>query len=145
MTNILAYQAKRTLMDRIDTLLASDLVQVAYVFPGDPERLCVYGGAIRFVQADAVAEAGILSLETATIDVWVRAYLPGDDARAADALAEGLADQIIGDFNANPKLTGPLTIVGLANGDGGVPQVSAAPEPAVTVQLLLQFVVEGDV
>jgi hypothetical protein len=141
--NVLAYLAKRTLIDRIDTLLASDTVQVSYAFPGDPQRLCVYGGALRFTQSDAVAESGTLSIEGDTIDVWVRCYQPGDDVRAADMAVEQLADQIIADLNANPKLVDPLSITNVALGDAGAPVVSPGPEPAVTSQLLLQVFCEG--
>ena len=144
MSGILAYAAKRTLIDRIDTLLASDAVQVAYAFPGDPERLCVYGGGLRFVRTDVVAEPGLLALETVTVDIWVRCFRPGDDVRAADESVEDLAGQIVDDLMVNPKLAGMFSVTSVLAGDAGFPTVSAAPEPAVTAQLLLQIVVEGD-
>jgi hypothetical protein len=142
-TNILAWAAKRALVDRIDTLLSSDTVQVAYAFPGDPQRLCVYGGALRFTQDDAVAETGVLAQETATIDIWIRCNQPGDDVRGCDVAVENLADQIVGDLSANPKLTGALTTVGVALGDAGQPVLSPGPEPSTTSQVLLQIVCEG--
>lgn len=142
-TNLLAYRAKRTLIDRLDTVLASDTVQVAYAEPGDMLRLSVYGGGLRFTQSDAVAEAGVLSLEGDTIDIWVRCYQPGDDVRAADQAVEALADQIIADLNGNPKLIDPLSVTRVVLGDAGAPLVSPGPEPAVTSLLLLQVSCEG--
>lgn len=142
-TNLLAYRAKRTLIDRLDTVLASDTVQVAYAEPGDMLRLSVYGGGLRFTQSDAVAEAGVMTLETVTLDVWIRCYQPGDDVRAADMAVETLAEAIITDLSANPFLVDPLSVTGATLGDAGQPLVSPGPEPAVTSLLLLQVSCEG--
>lgn len=141
--NILAYSAKRTLMDTIDTLLASDTVQVSYAAPGDLSALAVYGGAIRGIQSDAVAEAGVATNEDTTIDVIVRAYQPGNDARAADEAVESLADQIVGYLAEFPRLAGGLTVTGLASFAAEMPDFSASPEPTVTSTLVMQINVRG--
>lgn len=141
--NILAYVAKRALIDAIDTLLASDTVQVSYAAPGDLGEAAVYAGGMRGTQADAVAESGVATDETVIIDVIVRIYQPGNDGEAADRAVENLADQVIGYLAANPALAGGLTIAGVASYDAPMPEFTASPEATVTSTLVMRVSVQG--
>jgi hypothetical protein len=143
--SFLMYAAKRAIIDAIATALAGPpAVQVAYSLPPDPDYVCVYGGGLRMVQTDNVAEPGVATVEADVIDVWVRVYAPGDDVRGADAQAEPVANTIIHLFQTNPRLVGVGTVSAVSAGDGGEPTASPGPEPAVVSKLLLQVTVIGD-
>ena len=141
--NILAYSAKRALVDAFNTLLASDTVQVTYAAPADLGGAAVYGGGFRGVQQDAVAEAGVATSEAAIVDIVVRIYQAGNDGEAAERATEHLVDQIVGYLADNPALAGPNTISGLDSFDAPMPEFTASPEATVTSTILLRISVQG--
>jgi hypothetical protein len=141
--NILAYSAKRSLVDAFNTLLASDTVQVTYAAPPDLGNATVYGGGFRGVQADGVAETGVLTAETSVVDIVVRIYQAGNDGEAAERATENLVDQIVGFLAGNPAVCGPNTIAGLNSFDAPMPEFTASPEATVTSTILLRVGVQG--
>jgi len=150
MANILLYIAKRALIDALDSLLSSDTVQVGYSYPPEPLRQCVYGGGARMTQVDAVAEPGVTTVERVVVDIYIRCQVLGDDSRAAEMLAEMIADKIIGMLNATPYLVTPtppggVTVVGIVQGIADSPILSGIPEPVIDVSLLLQISCEGTI
>jgi len=144
MPGILLYRSKRAVIDALTAVLAGPpLIEVFYSLPAQPPYVCVYGGAAQMVQADDAAEAGVATVETDLIDVWIRVYAPGDDVRGTDAAVEAIAATIIAMFNATPYLAGAMTWSGPVVGDAGEPTVAAGPEPAVVSKLLLQIRTQG--
>lgn len=145
---ILAFAAKRAIIDRVSALVGSDLdladVQVSYSYPGEPERRCVYGGTFSFVQRSAIEEPGLLMAEVDAVELYVRIYRPGDDVRVADADAEAIMESIATDLATNSKLAGALSVTGVSAGEVSY-TVTPNPEPAVIIMARLIVTVEGNV
>lgn len=124
-TNV--YAAKKALMDRLTVLAGVGQplagLQVAYAFPREPQLECVYGGGVRFDHVDAVAERGVLFTETALVSLYIRVVVkqPGvvetTDARAAEIFA-----QLAAALHAQPQLAGPMSFMGITQGQGDYDQ-----------------------
>ena len=109
------FAAKRALFTALTALTATgqplEGVQVSYDWPGrGVARKCVYGGGIRVMQDDAVAESGVMTYEKASIGLYVRVLEPGKAVVDSDTTAESIGEQIGGYFAANPHLVGNLSV-----------------------------------
>jgi hypothetical protein len=112
-------------------------VQVAYGYPGNADRECVYGGGVRFDHADAVAEGpGVLVDETASVGVYVRVVgETGQSLEEVDARIAELAAAVLGIVRANAKMGGPLTWVGMRTGQGDYGTSPDGPSGVLGLQL----------
>ena len=113
-----------------------DGVDVDYAFNGNAAALSVYGGGWRFEQADAVAEGpGILVAELVSVSLYVRAKQgpPSVDVEETDGQADDVLTAIGRVFKAAPKLAGPLTVVGVASGQG---DYSRTDDETISIQAL---------
>lgn len=97
-----------------------DGIDVKYAYRGQVGPQCVYGGGWRMEGEDAVAEGpGVLVRELVTVSLYVRILKrPAVDVEDTDVIADGVATAIGTVFKANPKLGGPLTVVGIGGGQG---------------------------
>lgn len=120
-----AYTAKTALFDRLTarTAVGQPLegLQVAYAWPGSTVDLeCMYGGAVRFEQRDAVAEApGVLVVEDVLVTVYIRVVArPPVPVEETDARAAEIGAQLGAMLRAEPHLAGGDAVVGIARGTG---------------------------
>lgn len=126
------YAAKRALFALLAASADLSGVQVAYAYPApDAERVCVYGGGVRFVQVDAAAEPGALQQETATVGVYVRVNRPDSDVYAADVDVETYGNAVCAVVAANPRFAGADTVANVTAGQGDY-----APNQDGTVSIL---------
>lgn len=149
---LLLYQAKRAVFDRLAVLATTDArlmaapnvdpVTVGYSRPGDILRRLIYGENVRFTREEGVAEYGVLQVDQCQVDVIFESYVPGDNASAADDDIEQMVEAMTDDFEANPRLAGGLSWIGVGSGQGFT-NIQGQPEPAITGRLRLQVVVQG--
>jgi len=97
-----------------------DGVAVDYAFNGNAGPVSVYGGGWRLDQEDAVAETpGVLVREVVSVSLYVRVVArPPVDVSVTDDQADAVAGAFGAIFKATPKLAGPLTVLGVASGQG---------------------------
>jgi hypothetical protein len=141
-TTLLAWAAKRAVMARLqawsDVATSTDplyQVQIGYTLPPEPDRVCVYGGRVRSVRAQATGEHGVMFREDVTVEVRVRVFAPGDDTDAAERVAEGIAQRIATAVSAEPRITvGTVAVVAM---DADPTVVVPDPEPSVAVNVAL--------
>jgi hypothetical protein len=113
-----------------------DGVSVDYAYNGNVGALSVYGGGWRILeQIDAVAEGpGVLVAELVSVSLYVRALArPAVDVEETDDQADAVLTAIGTVFKAAPKLAGPLTVVGVASGQG---DYSRTDEETISIQAL---------
>jgi hypothetical protein len=144
MTTLLAWAAKRAVIARItawaDTSFAQPTdplygVQVAYTLIPDLERVCVYGGQVRSVRAQASGEHAVLFREDVTVEVRIRVYEAGGDVQETEQVAEGIAQRIAAAVSAEPRIsTGSVAVVSM---ESDPPALIGDPESGVTVNVLL--------
>ena len=142
MTTLLAWAAKRAIIARIDawTDLADPTdplygVQVAYALPAEPERVCVYGGRVRSIRAQATAEHGNMFREDITVEVRIRVYEVGGVPEDTERTAEGIAQRIAVAVSAEPRIAVGGVAVTATDADPTV--LIGDPEPAVAVNIVL--------
>lgn len=120
-----AYAAKRALFDRLAVQSQTGFplanVQVTYQAPGDPQRADLFGGGVRFEQAEVSGEIGRTVVdEMAHLIVIVRVSDPALTVREAEVEVERIADVVTDLFDADPWLDGDkvMQVVGLGVGQG---------------------------
>lgn len=144
MTTLLAWAAKRAVIARItawaDTSYAAPSdplygLQVAYALPADIERICIYGGQVRSVRAQAGGEHAVLFREDVTVEVRVRVFEAGGDVQDTEQIAEGISQRIAVAVSAEPRIsTGPVAVTSM---EADPPALTGDPEPGVAVNVLL--------
>jgi hypothetical protein len=100
-----AYAAKRAIIDRLklDTGPGQRLdgVSVGYAYSWDMTDQCIYCGGHTFtVTDDAVDGKDVLNLETVTVWLYIRVFLPGGTVEDSDNRCEQLGavvGEILGD------------------------------------------------
>lgn len=113
MAGTIAVACKRALFTRLATRPRLKGVQLAYSWPGNVERECVYGGGARSTQEYAAASPGRKPRnETALVDVHIYVRLPGGDVEAADVRAMELGVVV------EEELADDVTLGGLVPGHG---------------------------
>lgn len=137
-----AYAAKRALIDRLTALSQVvghplEGVQVAYDKPGDMKDRCIYGGWARFTRGEGAAE-GVLAQETVLVDLYVRVLGRALDARATEALVEGLGDVIADELARDPELTGELTYEQIKSGTAGNVAVDDGTEALLPLSIQIE-------
>jgi hypothetical protein len=144
-TTLIAWAAKRAIIARITNwadpaiaLPADPLygVQVGYTLPPQPDRICVYGGRVRSVRAQATGEHASLFQEDVTVEVRVRVFEPGGDVEDTERVAEGIAQRIAAAVSAEPRLTS-TGAVAVTSTDADPTILSPDPEPSVTANVVL--------
>ena len=144
MTTLLAWAAKRAVIARIaawaDTSFAQPSdplygVQVTYALPADIERVCVYGGQVRSVRAQASGEHAALFREDVTVEVRVRVFEAGGDVQDTEQIAEGVCQRIAVAVSAEPRIsTGSVAVASM---ESDPPALTGDPDPGVAVNVLL--------
>ena len=143
MSGLLVYAGKRAIIDALSDLIPEDTAQVAYSFPGNPDRTLVYGGGARFTRAPVTAESSSPAAETAVIDIWLRVEEPGGDVREAEQMVETLAVTVIGALYTHRLVGTGFTFVDVSTGVAPTSVVSATPTPTIVARLQLQVTVRG--
>jgi hypothetical protein len=123
--------------------------QVEYFLPSEPDRLCVYGTAIRSARRDVTADRTVsfptasvvgLQVETVTLELRVRVFSPGEDVEAVDAvtgqLCQAVATVVTGTSFFEQGTIGLTSIIQ----DPAV--IAPNPEPSVISNVSLVFTAE---
>jgi hypothetical protein len=92
-------------------------VEVAAAMPPEPTRRLVYGGVLRWVRRDVLAERNAAHELVMTFDVRVRVVELGDDIAEAELIADRIEDAITDAVHANPPLAGAFGRVVVTSGD----------------------------
>lgn len=97
-----------------------DGIDVRYAYRGQIGAQCVYGGGWRMDADDAVSEGpGVLVREIVVVSLYVRVLArPACDVEDTDATANQIGTALGSVMKANPKLAGPLTVLGISSGQG---------------------------
>jgi hypothetical protein len=95
-TVILAWALKRSAVARLQGIasgflpcpagaeaLLGDDVQVSYMLPAEPDRVCVHGTPVRSSRLRATEERSVTT-ETVTLELRIRVYQPGGDTDDPD-------------------------------------------------------------
>ncbi len=169
MTMIAAWALKRSVVARMRRLAAGGLapwpgtemladgdpqfcvpVQVEYVLPAAPDRLCVYGTQVRAARRQLTAEpsgryqggqAYGMYVETVSLEFRIRCYQPGEDVEAVDAVTSRLCQAVTAAVVNGPVLFEHGSIV-LANINQDPTALAPNPEPSVITNVSLLFVAE---
>ena len=94
--------------------------QVSYEWPGANAELdCIYGGGVRFVQDDGVAEQWVLKQEEAKVSVYIRVVKrPPVDVRVTDQACSAWAKKVAQVLKKNQHLTFGFIAAGITEGQG---------------------------
>lgn len=135
-----AYAAKRAVFARLSdhTHGAGPLagVQVAYDWPGNVTRECVYGGGVRFTQTEEGHDGRrAIRREVATLGWYVAVTGEGQGALETEQRIEEIADAIGELLSAEPHLGGRLTFEEIASGQGDYWPIDGATESRLGLQV----------
>lgn len=149
MTTLTAWALKRSVFARLTAHAAGigapvgvealDGVQVAYVLPGEPERVCVYGTRVRLTRVRNDEEHTQFR-ETVPLEIWVRAMQPGEDVEAVDALVETTCAAVATSLLSSPLFSlGTLSLTAVTCDNA---TIAPSPEPGVTISAQMLFTAE---
>lgn len=139
MKSTLGYEAKRALFDELESRAAIGMelegVQVAYSYPRDRERVCIYGGGVRFRHTDEAEEVNAVGSEMISIGVYIRALQPEGTVLSTDSEVEQIADSIVKIFTDKPYLAGNMTWLGVEQGSADYSETPEGPESVLSMQV----------
>lgn len=142
--SINAYAAKRALFVILAAHPSLAGIQVAYAYPArDVERVCVYGGGIRFTQVDAAAEPGTIQDESTTLGVYVRVTDPALTVLETDTEAEAVGNVVAAVVAANPAFAGVNTTANVTSGLADYAQNVDEATSILSLQVVVDAFVDG--
>lgn len=146
MTGILAFAAKRTVVDVLAAAFAiSDpAVRVTYAYEQDPPERAIWLGGVTGVQDNETAEVNLLIRETDQVTVVLRVYRAEDAVRAAEVDMETLAGAVCDTIAAHARDLGTLSLMDTTSFVLDDPASYAQPESGTVVQARILVTVWGD-
>jgi len=93
-------------------------VTVKYLGIGEMGGVCIYGGGAKYLQEEAAEEGpGLLVQEVVDLNLYVRVQSRSErDFEVVDEWAQAVNNAIGGVLQANPKLGGAFSVLGVSGG-----------------------------
>jgi len=143
MTATNAVAALQAVIERLRDEADGGLLQgvgVGYEWTTELGASSVYAGGDDFEQESAVAEqAGLLQLETATVNLYIQVLRsPPTERIETDLECSRIADLIARIFFEQPKLAGEMTWIGIVSGRGDYSQSDATTQSIRSLRMRVQ-------
>jgi hypothetical protein len=115
-------------------------VQVESSVPAEPDRISIYAGPLRSTFDELTAEAPDMVSETATVEIRVRVFEPGDDVAGLDQLLGEMCQAVTTGLLWKPL--DPHVRLWLSQLRQDTPTLVPAPEPSAVQSASLFFPAE---
>jgi hypothetical protein len=115
-----------------------DGVDVSYAWEPQAGLRCLYGGGVAFENEDAVGEPGVLSRETATVSLYIRATnRPPGPVQDTDAAVKAIRVAVQAILKANSKIGGVWSWEGIVAGRGDYSRTDDETVSVLSLQVRL--------
>jgi hypothetical protein len=157
MTIILAWPLKRSAIARLQAIAAGTQpppagaellvsappghpVQVEYVLPAEPDRICVFGTPLSSSRREGTAEQAGFQIEMVRLEIRVRVYDPGEDLDQVDKTLGDMCTAVATAITSVPLAgMGRIFLSGVSQDPTAI---APSPEPSVTGNASLTFTAE---